>query len=169
MMDWFVKAFLRASLVWFSVAVAVALLMAVVPALTVYRTAHLHIALLGFVTQMIYGVALHVIPRFVGQPLLFPRVAAVQFWSAQAGLALLATGFVARVNGWPFASALIATGGVVSAIGAACFVVNIWRTMDAADVREAAAKRARATMPTMPQAGAPATPTAQRVTPSAKS
>jgi cbb3-type cytochrome oxidase subunit 1 len=168
MMDWFVKAFLKASLVWFSIAVAVALLMAVAPVLTVYRTAHLHVALLGFVTQMIYGVALHVIPRFFGQPLVFPRMAEVQFWTAQTGLALLATGFVSRVNGWPLASAQVATGGLVSAIGAACFVINLWRTMSESEVREAAARRARA-MPVMPQAGAPAVPTAQRVTPSAKS
>ena len=151
MMDWFVKAFLKASLVWFSIAVAVALLMAVAPVLTVYRTAHLHVALLGFVTQMIYGVALHVIPRFVGQPLVHPRMAAVQFWTAESGLALLVIGFVARVNGWPFASALVAAGGAISAIGAACFVINIWRTMNASDAREAARHAI------------------QRVTPSAKS
>ncbi len=151
MMDWFVKAFLKASLVWFSIAVAVALLMAVAPVLTVYRTAHLHVALLGFVTQMIYGVALHVIPRFVGQPLVHPRMAAVQFWTAESGLALLVIGFVARVNGWPFASALVAAGGAISAIGAACFVINIWRTMNASEAREAARHAI------------------QRVTPSAKS
>lgn len=151
MMDWFVKAFLKASLVWFSIAVAVALLMAVAPVLTVYRTAHLHVALLGFVTQMIYGVALHVIPRFVGQPLVHPRMAAVQFWTAESGLALLVIGFVARVNGWPFASALVAAGGAISAIGAACFVINIWRTMNASEAREAACHAI------------------QRVTPSAKS
>ena len=74
-MDWFVRAFLKASLVWFSLAVLIALAMALFPMLTVYRVAHLHIALLGFVTQMIYGVALHVIPRFVGQPLVHHRVA----------------------------------------------------------------------------------------------
>jgi hypothetical protein len=61
-MDWFVVVpFSRASLVWFSLAVVLAVAMAIVPTLTVYRTAHLHMALLGFVTQMIYGVALHVI------------------------------------------------------------------------------------------------------------
>ena len=139
-MDWFVRAFLKASLVWFSLAVLVALAMAVVPTLTVYRTAHLHVALLGFVTQMIYGVALHVIPRFFGQPLVHRRMAEVQYWSAQAGLALLATGFVGRVNGWPFSSPLVAAGGIGSAVGAACFVINLWRTMDASPMRAVHAK-----------------------------
>ena len=147
-MDWFVRAFLKASLVWFSLAVAIALLMALLPMLTVYRTAHMHVALLGFVTQMIYGVALHVIPRFVGQPLVHRRMAEVQFWTAQSGLALLALGFVARVNGWRFASAAIAAGAILSAVGAFCFVWNLWRTMDASQMRSVNARgRAMTVLP----------------------
>lgn len=130
-MDWFVRSFLKGSLVWLSLAVLLALLMAVVPTLTMYRTAHLHMALLGFVAQMIYGVALHVVPRFFGQPLVHRRLAEVQFWAAQSGLTLLASGFILRVQGVSFATAMIATGGTLSAIGAGCFVVNVWRTIDA--------------------------------------
>lgn len=152
-MDWFVRSFLKASLVWFSVAVAVALAMAVLPTLTVYRVAHMHVALLGFVTQMIYGVALHVIPRFFGQPLLHRRMAELQFWAAQAGLALLVAGFVSRVNGWPAASALIAIGGVASAVGAGCFVINLWRTMDASPMNAVRARGGRP-LATLPQADA---------------
>lgn len=152
MMDWFVKAFLKASLVWFSLAVGVALAMAIFPMLTVYRTAHLHVALLGFVTQMIYGVALHVIPRFFGQPLVHPWMAELQFWAAQSGLVLLTLGFVSRINGWMFASATVAVGGLASAVGAACFVVNIWRTMDASEMRQINS-RGKA-VPVLPQADA---------------
>ncbi|MBX3132458.1 MAG: hypothetical protein KF689_03575 [Gemmatimonadaceae bacterium] len=130
-MDWFVRAFIKSSLVWLSLAVLLALAMALVPTLTVYRTAHLHLALLGFVAQMIYGVALHVIPRFFGQPLVYRRAAEVQFWAAQSGLAALALGFITRVHGFAAASALIATGGILSALAAGCFVVNLWRTIDA--------------------------------------
>lgn len=153
-MDWFVRSFLKASLVWFSLAVLVALAMAVVPTLTVYRTAHLHVALLGFVTQMIYGVALHVIPRFFGQPLVHRRMAELQFWTAQAGLALLAAGFVGRINGWPLSSALVAAGGIGSAVGAACFVINLWRTMDASPMRAVHAKARTGTA--LPQVTPPA-------------
>ncbi len=152
-MDWFVHRFLQASLAWFSAAVAVALAMAVVPALTVYRTAHLHVALLGFVTQMIYGVALHVIPRFFGQPLVHRWMAEWQFWAAQAGLGLLAAGFVSRVNGWPGASAMVAAGGLLSAAGAALFVVNLWRTMDASPMHAVRARGGRP-LTTLPQADA---------------
>jgi cbb3-type cytochrome oxidase subunit 1 len=151
-MDWFVKYFIKSSLVWFSAAVLLAVAMALAPALTVYRTAHLHMALLGFVTQMIYGVALHVIPRFFGQPLVYRRAAEVQFWAAQAGLLLLASGFAARVHAFPLAPVALALGGSLSALGAGCFVVNLWRTIDASPM-----SRINATgrpVPLMPQADA---------------
>ena len=135
MIDWFVRAFLKASLFWFSCAIAVALAMALFPSLTSYRTAHFHLALLGFVTQMIYGVALHVVPRFFGQPLVHRRLAEVQFWAAQAGLILLVFGFVARTLDWRAGPLLLAAGGAFTALGAGCFVVNIWRTMDASPMQ----------------------------------
>jgi cbb3-type cytochrome oxidase subunit 1 len=149
-MDWFVRAFLKASLSWFSAAVLLGLSMALFPALTVYRTAHLHIALLGFVTQMIYGVALHVVPRFFGQPLVLRRAAEVQFWCAQLGLAVLATGFAVRVHGFGAATPLLAAGGLLSATAAGCFVVNLWLTIDASPM---SAVRARGGRPltTLPQ------------------
>lgn len=150
-MDWFVRSFLKGSLVWFSAAVLLALLMALVPTLTVYRTAHMHMALLGFVTQMIYGVALHVIPRFFGQPLVYRRMAELQFWSAQTGLVGLASGFAMRIHGVPGASATIAVGGLLSALGAGCFVINIWRTIDASPMSAVHSKVRRQSLTTLPQ------------------
>jgi hypothetical protein len=149
-MDWFVRAFLKASLVWLSLAVLLALAMAFVPTLTVYRTAHLHMALLGFVGQMIYGVALHVVPRFFGQPLVYRRLAELQFWAAQVGLSALALGFISRIHGAPWAAGLIASGGLASALGAGCFVVNIWRTIDASPMSAVHQRGGRA-LTTLPQ------------------
>lgn len=149
-MDWFVKAFFKTSLTWFSLAILLAVSMALFPSLAIYRTAHLHMALLGFVTQMIYGVALHVIPRFFGQPLIYRRMAELQFWTAQLGLTGLASGFVLRIHGVGAASALIAIGGLLSALGAGCFVVNIWRTIDASPMSAVHARGGRR-VPTMPQ------------------
>lgn len=137
MIDWFVKYFLKASLAWFALSVLVAVAMALVPTLTVYRTAHMHMALLGFVTQMIYGVALHVVPRFFGQPLVHRRLAEWQFWLAQAGLAGMVAGFVARIQGAVSAAAwLLGVGGTLSAVAGAFFVIGIWRTMDASPVNK---------------------------------
>ena len=65
-MTWFVKAFLKSSLAWLALGVTFGVAMAAHPVWTVYRLAHVHMMLLGFVTMMIYGVAYHVIPHFVG-------------------------------------------------------------------------------------------------------
>lgn len=142
MMEWFVKAFLKASLTWFGLGVTLGMLMALSPAWSVYRTAHFHMNFLGFVTMMIFGVAYHVIPRFTGNPLHSRRLAGWHFWISNAGLALLATGFaaVARTGrgAWP----LLAVGGVVSAVGAYLFIYNLWRTIDGQRAQRAAAARA---------------------------
>src|ERR1035437_9139659 len=60
-MDWFVKAFVKASVAWLAVGVILGMSMALVPAWTVYRAMHVHVLLLGFVTMFISGVAYHVV------------------------------------------------------------------------------------------------------------
>ena len=97
-MEWFVKAFLKASLAWLALGVTLGVAMAAYPNWTVYRLAHVHMLLMGFVTMMIFGVAYHVIPRFAGFPLHNRRFAGVQWWLANIGLALMVVGFIARVT-----------------------------------------------------------------------
>lgn len=41
-MDWFIKAFIRASLLWFAAGILLGIGMAVTPAWAVYRPAHAH-------------------------------------------------------------------------------------------------------------------------------
>ena len=52
-MEWFVKAFVKASLAWLALGVTLGVAMAAHPAWMVYRPAHAHMNLLGFVTMMI--------------------------------------------------------------------------------------------------------------------
>jgi cbb3-type cytochrome oxidase subunit 1 len=131
-MDWFVKAFLKASLAWFAAGVSLGVGMAVHPAWAIYRAAHLHMNLLGFVTMMIFGVAYHVIPRFTGHALHSRRLAGVQWWLANGGLLLFVGGLALLPHtmfGAP-ARVIVAAGGIVSAAAAYAFVYNIWRTID---------------------------------------
>jgi cbb3-type cytochrome oxidase subunit 1 len=131
-MDWFVKAFLKASLAWLAAGVSLGIGMAVHPAWAVYRTAHLHMNLLGFVTMMIFGVAYHVIPRFTGHPLHSRRLAGAQWWLANIGLALFVTG-LAVLPGTMYATpvrVVVAAGGLLSGLAAYAFVYNMWRTID---------------------------------------
>jgi cytochrome c oxidase cbb3-type subunit 1 len=133
-MDWFVKAFLKASLSWLAAGVTLGLAMAIHPAWTIYRSAHLHMNLLGFVAMMIFGVAYHVIPRFTGHPLHSRRLATAQWWLANVGLMMFVAGFVWLPHAMfaTRARVLVSVGGVFSAAAAYLFVYNIWRTIDGA-------------------------------------
>ena len=129
-MDWFVKAFLKASVAWLTLGVSLGVAMAARPAWTVHRPAHMHMVLLGFVTMMIYGVAYHVIPRFSGHALHGRQAAAWHWWVSNIGLALMVCGFVLRGTGHLSGTPVLATGGVLSALGAYTFAYVVWRTID---------------------------------------
>jgi cbb3-type cytochrome oxidase subunit 1 len=130
-MDWFVTAFLKASLVWLALGVTLGVGIAVQPAWGVYYPAHVHMNLLGFVTMMIYGVAYHVIPRFIGRPLHARRLAGWHWWASNSGLAMMVTGFAVRLNSATSGAVLLGVGGTLSAAGAYMFAYNIWRTLGA--------------------------------------
>jgi cbb3-type cytochrome oxidase subunit 1 len=142
-MDWFVKAFLKASLTWLALGVTLGATMAAHPEYTIYRPAHAHMVLLGFVTMMIFGVAYHVIPRFTGHMLHNRRAAGAQWFLSNAGLILMVVGFVIRANGSPAGTQVLASGGILAALGAYTFVYNVWRTIDGPKELRAQEKRAR--------------------------
>lgn len=129
-MDWFSKAFIKSSVAWLALGVTLGVAMAMHPGWVIYRPAHLHMNLLGFVAMMIFGVAYHVLPRFTGHPLHNPRLAAAHWWIANLGLASFATGFVVAPHVRSFGAMLIAGGGTLSALGAYSFAYNVWRTLD---------------------------------------
>ena len=129
-MDWFVKAFLKSSLTWLAIGVTFGVSMAIYRPWAIYRTAHLHMNLLGFVTMMISGVAYHVIPRFTGHMLYSRKLAAAHVWLANAGLALLVAGFIMTPHAVRATAVVLAAGALLSATGLYMFVFNLWRTID---------------------------------------
>ncbi len=131
-MDRGVVLFLRASLVWLVAGVTLGVGMAASPALVVYRAAHIHLLLLGFVTGMIFGVGYHVFPRFAGRPLHAPRLVLLHWWLANGGVCTMAVAFALRPRGVAWSGALLAAGGSAAALGAYLFAYNIWRTLGAA-------------------------------------
>lgn len=84
---------------------------------------HGHMMMLGFVLMIIYGVGLHVIPRFGGYPLRSERVATVQFWLANAGLPLMVAGWMIHDN------RLVALGGALTVTAMALFGINMLLTV----------------------------------------
>jgi len=129
-MEWFVNAFIKASVTWLGAGVTLGVAMTVNPTLIVYRPAHVHMNLLGFVTMMIYGVAYHVIPRFTGHQLHSRRIACLQWWLANIGLALMVFGFCLAPNNISSAPFILAGGGIMAAMSAYLFVYNVWLTVD---------------------------------------
>lgn len=124
-MDWYVRAFIRSSVSWLTLGVTLGLAMTIWPRLTVYRTAHVHMLLLGFVAMMIFGFGYHVVPRLAGNRLYRPGWAGVHVWLANAGLAGLSLGLALRVHGVTAAAWVLAVGGVLASVGAYAFAVNI--------------------------------------------
>jgi cbb3-type cytochrome oxidase subunit 1 len=85
--------------------------------------AHGHIMLLGFILMMIYGVALHVLPRFSGQALYSERLANLQLYIANIGLPIMIAGWLSLLN-W-----LVLLGGIFVYTGIAFFALNIFLTV----------------------------------------
>lgn len=153
-MDPFVRRFIRGSLVWLGVGVIIGVAMALQPRWVVFRPAHMHANLLGFVSMMIFGVAYHVIPRFTGHPLHNPRLAGAHVWVANAGLAGMVSGFILRVYAAAPGRILLALGATLSAAGAFFFIYNLWRTLDGP-------VRLASSLPTLPPSAGARTPTMQ--------
>lgn len=130
MMDWFVRRFIKAALVWLGLGVTLGVAMAAHPLWIIYRPAHVHMNLLGFVTMMIYGVSYHVVPRFFGHPLHSAKLGAIHWWLANVGLAGMVVGFVMAPHFGQKSIPVLASGGVLSALGAFAFIYNVWRTID---------------------------------------
>jgi cbb3-type cytochrome oxidase subunit 1 len=84
---------------------------------------HAHMMLLGFVLMTIYGVGLHVLPRFGGYPMRSERIATVQFWLANAGLPLMIAGWLV------YADWLVALGGALTVAAMALFGINMIATV----------------------------------------
>lgn len=134
-MDWFAKAFIRASLLWFVAGITLGLAMAIHPAWVVYRPAHAHMNLVGFVVMMIFGVGYQILPRFFGHPIHSRALAVAHIWLANVGLAGMVAGFFLAPNIGEKSIPVTAGGGVLWAIGAYGFAYNMWRTFDAAERR----------------------------------
>jgi cytochrome c oxidase cbb3-type subunit 1 len=137
-MEWFIKAFIRASLLWFAAGIVLGVAIAVHPQWIVYRPAHAHMTVVGFLTMLVFGVGYQLLPRLFGHPLHSPRLAIAHLFCANLGLAGLVIGFLIQPHSGADARWVTTTGGLLFALGAMLWVYNLWRTFDAADARQRA-------------------------------
>ena len=85
--------------------------------------AHAHLMLVGFVGMMIFGVGLHVLPRFTGRTLFSERLADVQFVLANVGLVAMVGGWLATIT------AGVRTGGLLLWASFVLFAINVVATV----------------------------------------
>src|SRR5689334_6887298 len=109
--------------------------MAVHPAWIVYRPAHAHMNVVGFLTMLVFGVGYQLLPRLFGHPLHSRALGVFHLYAANIGLLGLVVGFALQPWGNPAAPWLMGVGGSIFALGALVWVYNLWRTFDAADER----------------------------------
>ncbi|HJZ46519.1 MAG TPA: hypothetical protein VKE41_05110 [Roseiflexaceae bacterium] len=89
------------------------------------RPLHAGLNLWGWTTLLIYGMAYHMLPRFTGRPLRWPRLAEVQSWLAIGGVVLLAAGWIAILGGLPLAQVVLLSGGALLIVAATLFALLI--------------------------------------------
>jgi cbb3-type cytochrome oxidase subunit 1 len=148
-MEWYIKAFIRASLLWFAAGILLGLGMAIEPSWIVYRPAHAHMNVVGFLTMLVFGVGYQLLPRLFGHPLYSDRLAIAHLYLANIGLLGMVAGFVWEVHSVVTGHWILVGGGAVFTLGVACWIWNLWRTFDAADARRRNPPPGRRPLPTV--------------------
>ena len=122
-------------MLWFAAGVVLGVVMAIQPSWVMYRPAHAHMNVVGFLTMLVFGVGYQLLPRLFGHPLHSRTMAIAHLFLANLGLIGLVTGFFIQPSAVSIGRWMTAGGGTLFALGALLWVWNMWRTFDAADAR----------------------------------
>ncbi len=118
---WFIAVALVYALLGGLLAIAWLAFPAALPAYAL--RAHAHLMLMGFLGMMVFGIGLHVLPRFTGRALYSECIADAQF-------ALVNAGLLAMVAGWLCGLRLpVLSGGVLLWAGLLLFALNVVATV----------------------------------------
>jgi len=129
-MDRFVKNFIVISIVYFAASSILGVCMLWNQSLLSLKFVHSHLNLLGWVSMMIYGVGYHVLPRFSGRPLKYPKMGELQFWLANIGLIGMLLFYVLGVfNPVPAFKALSIVFGIIEVFSIILFFYNMLATL----------------------------------------
>lgn len=118
---WFIAAALAYALLGGLLGLAWLALPASMPAYSL--RAHAHLMLMGFLGMMIFGIGLHVLPRFTGRPLHSERMADAQFACVNAGLVMMVAGWLMGMR------MLVPAGGALLWAGLLLFAINVVATV----------------------------------------
>lgn len=131
-MDRFVKNFIIISIVYLGISSVVGILMLWNQSLMTLKFVHSHLNMLGWVSMMIYGVGYHILPKFAGKPLKYPKLGELQFWTANIGLVGML--FFYTVNVYRSSGtneALMVIFGILEVFSIVLFFYNMLATLTA--------------------------------------
>lgn len=117
--------YFSAAILYFAVAVTLGVVLSIDQYLIGFgtKTAHAHIALIGWVTLTIMGAMYQIVPTILGGQLHSQRLAGYQFWLMNLGLLGLFLSFLAGAK-------TVVLFGVITALASYLFVYIMYRTVE---------------------------------------
>lgn len=129
-MDRFARNFIIMSIVYLAVASILGLLMLGHPSMLYMKFVHSHLNMLGWVSMMIFGVGYHILPRFTGKPLMYPKLGELHFWLANISLiGMLLFYLLGTVNDVAIFKSISTVFGLIQAVSIFLFFYNMLATM----------------------------------------
>jgi cbb3-type cytochrome oxidase subunit 1 len=129
-MDRFVRNFIIVSIIYLGLSSILGIAMLWNQSLMSLKFVHSHLNLLGWVSMMIYGVGYHVLPRFSGRPLKYPKMGELQFWTANTGLVGMLSFYTLNIYmPAPIHITLSIACGVIEVFSIALFFYNMLATL----------------------------------------
>ena len=131
-MDKLPNKFIKAGLVYLGVSTILGVLITLGPG---FSFMHSHLALIGWVSFLLFGLAYTVIPQYSGKPLFSEKLGIIQFWLANIGLIGLSLSYpfmrmyMLKGLDYSLAQTIVIISGVLEAISVFIFIFNIWKSM----------------------------------------
>ena len=105
-MDKYPRMFIISSVIYLLIGTVMGVMMASHALDPQFRFVHIHLNLFGFMAMMVFGVAYHILPRFMGKTIKHPILIPIHFYFATIGLIGMLIAFLA--GGYTEADATIA-------------------------------------------------------------
>lgn len=129
-MERYVRNFIIMSIVYLAASTVFGIAMLHSPKMMSLKFVHSHLNMLGWVSMMIYGVGYHILPKFAGKFVRYPKLGELQFWIANASLITMLLFYSMNVLS-PAPSYLTITtlAGAAHAFSIALFFYNMLATL----------------------------------------
>jgi cbb3-type cytochrome oxidase subunit 1 len=129
-MDRFVRNFIIASIFYLGISSILGIAMLNQTRLLSLKFVHSHLNMLGWVSMMIYGVGYHILPKFAGKMIKYPKLGELQFWTSNTSLIGMLLFYTMNVlNPTPSSALLTTLFGIIQVFSIGLFFYNMLATL----------------------------------------